>query len=259
MKSLRTFHLVLVGLLFSNFLIAQQVYFCSEVRGDGTPIGHTNNWAVGEDGGVIVVVYDNGMQNIPGGDVLIQIAQKTVTTGKMDVIERFQIPVSAPGNWATLEYHFPKAGDYRVTFLNSREVRLGSGKVTVEIDPSIKSADDRQGKYSKCKVQFCEKVDYSGHPIDQKNVFDFSGGERRFTVHINNKAPLLTDTIFVDVFRYTGNGTDANHIESLDIPVQPSWDHCSFEYSVFEPGEFMLDIFNKNDVWINSAQVKVGK
>ena len=238
---------------------AQQVYFCSSVSSDGNPVGHTNQWAVGEGGGVIVIVYDNGMQKIPGGVLLVQIRKKIVTTGRMEMIEGFEIPVNAPGNWASLEHHFDAAGEYRVNFLNSKEVRLGSGKVKIEIDPTMVSSHEGQNRYSKSKVWFCEKVDGSGFPIDKKSVFDFSGSERMVTIFINNKAPMLTDTIMIDVFRFTGIGNSANHIESLDLPVNPSWDHLAFEYSFLEPGEFMMDFFTKKDVWINSANVKLEK
>ena len=72
------------------------------------------------------------------------------------------------------------------------------------------------------------------------------------TIYLDNYLkPILSDFVYVDIFK----SPDEEMWDSYTITMQPDWDYLHFKYEFKEPGTYFIDIFNAQDIFINTGTV----
>ncbi|MBW8049613.1 MAG: caspase family protein [Cytophagales bacterium] len=260
---------VLILVLSLTFLPAfsQKVYFCSNYTEEGEPIGKSNTWTIKPTGGYVYILYNNGSDNIITSKLSLSINKLSGT--KYDQYDTRSITLESKKNWALYDYQFTEAGEYRITFLDANEKELDRDYVTIKLSEG--SQADFQYEYADTNDQsevvstdyyvssaltFCEGVDKKGKCFKPAKKWNLGKNGCSVFCKVDNKAPLKTSQLIVDVFKK--EGTDySKFVDTKYIDIEPDKNSVFFKYTFDESGEYKFNVYNKGEAWINTEYVTI--
>jgi hypothetical protein len=109
--------------------------------------------------------------------------------------------------------------------------------------------------YEYTEVIFADDVSPDGEAVNEKSIFQIpANGPAKITVALFNDEPLLTKEIVVEIY-----AEDNTLYDSFSISTKEEWNWCKFSIDIKEPGKYAIDLYNENDVYINTGYVDVVK
>lgn len=239
--SISTFFLLAVFALNS---FGQQLFFCEKVLADGSPSGVAEKWIIDDNGGAVYLLYEHY--------AALDVKKLTYTVTGKSVAASKEVYVNGEKDHAVLDYFFTEPGKYKVT--------VGIGDIVytssiIEIDRAGTSGVNTY-YYKNSQIIACESVD-GGEAVRPGKEFVISsrGGYVSFQV-INDGKPVEAEKLVVDIYRKGPDSDTYDYlVATMNYDVEKSWKKPYFRYTFNMSGDYRLNVFNENDVWINSSFV----
>lgn len=94
--------------------------------------------------------------------------------------------------------------------------------------------------------------------LGEATEFTLKNGQVEITVFLEMLEALLCSEIFVEI--YDASSATSEQIENFSINgIDPTWNYLHFKINLKKEGTYYIDLYNQNDVFINSATVVIKK
>lgn len=230
---------------------------CSEYTNDGTYTGANDSWSLKKGGNFVYFFYQS--ETLINDSIFVRIDK---SYNRKDTnfyhYDHYHLLPGASKKWAANKYTFLKTGKYKITLYDKNSKQL-TESVYANIYLDEKEYDDMYfldtWYYSQSKITFFDKV-VRDSLYDQKNVFAYDSSGTKIIVYVGqqNKKPLRTDHLFVSVYT-----ADKCHelISSHSYYTNDKWHWTHLPVYMRQKGKFIVEIYNDDDVFINSAVFEV--
>lgn len=264
--------LFLVLALFGTTISAQTVSACEDYnKSTGKPTAEGAVWTIQPAGGNIYLLYNHGTSTRGGGGIPAKVAfyiDKKVGSSYKEYVT--EILTTDGKNFVVLDQKFTEAGDYKIGVYTMEEKLLAETNITVNLKttsstttttknttPSNTTTPSSSDYYASSKVIFCEEV-VSNSPKNAATSFKIGRTGGYLQVQVDNGKALKTNRLIVKVYKKGAGSTDYNEfVETLEFPIEEHWDRPYFQYDFLKSGEYVFDIYNDRNVWINSGYVTI--
>lgn len=243
-------------LLFSNVLLAQELYVCESYTEDGTPVGPINSLEIKPYGTAIYVMLKNEKEI---KDPILYLFVDKLVGGKFTPFDSKTLSVKKTDTWTVTNFEFKEAGIYELYFLNSSQSRLATGKLEVYFTREDKKLTfpPSQNVIGGVQFTFCELV-INGKPKNPLTSLSLSRSGGQAFIYLNNHVPFGIEKIKVQVWkRSIQKSNNEELIDSKKYKILPEWSDTFFKYNFTNIGEYKIDIFDANDNFISSNIITV--
>lgn len=234
---------------------AQSVVLCESYDTQGKASGVYDSWTVSSTASYIYIVY-NQPTAMKEGLWYIYIDEYDVAQGKYIAYQTIPITPVANSTWYAHDQQFLDAGSFKVTVMFNG-TQMAEFKYSIEVLPTSVSSTTTDTLttfyYENSFVKAGTSVTAEGLLVGEAETF-YKGSNSSVDVTIyvdNNLLPFLSDFVYVDVFK----DPEEEMYDSFTITIEPDWDYLHFKYTFTEPGTYFIDIFNAQDIFINTGTV----
>ena len=235
---------------------AQSVVLCESYDTQGTASGVYDSWTVTSTASYIYILY-NQPTAMKEGSWYIYIDEYDVAQGKYIAYQTIPITPVANSTWYAHDQQFLDAGSFKVSVMFNN-TPMAEFKYSIEVTPttstSIAGTDTLTTFYHENSlVTAGTSVTAEGLLVGEAETFYLNGNASvTVTIYLDNYLkPILSDFVYVDIFK----SPDEEMWDSYTITMQPDWDYLHFKYEFKEPGTYFIDIFNAQDIFINTGTV----
>lgn len=229
----------------ANIIVSQNVYVCEKYTENGIPINPINKLEAKSYGKSANILIDN--KKSFESNILYLFIDK-LNDGKYIPFDSKILKIEKNQTWAAREYVFIEAGTYEIYFLNSNEKRIASTKLEVisEIE-SIMSKDLGNSQFV-----FCDMI-VNDRPMNPISQLSLSAQGNDIYAFINNYSAFNSDRITVKTYKRSENSDEYKVlISTKKFKVTPRWSITFFKLSFSEPGDYKIDVNEKNNKLIVS-------
>jgi hypothetical protein len=145
---------------------------------------------------------------------------------------------------------YPPADNQKVLITNNKNNEIKKDDSNNYNDPSSTFY------YINSKVKFCTELDGSQLPKNPGEVFYINPSGSWIYVWVGNDKKLATSQLIVDVYRKK-NGEYDDFVETKYYDITSTWEDTHFKYTFYNPGDYKISIYTKDNVWINSGFVTI--
>jgi hypothetical protein len=261
MKTALTFLILLV----STFAYSQQIDVCTNYSEDGAAIGANTVWNISPSGGALYLLFNNGGYAINTNTIYIYIDRQAAYDSEYTTYKTLTIPTYEDETWVASNFTFTEPGNYKISFLNQNSQTLATTYCTIKLKNATASVNNNSSVntnnnttadtyyYTNSSIKFYTTND------DSKSYTKFnispSGGWVKIKLDNSNKA-LKSKKLYFDF--YTGSNYD-QFVETKSYEISPAWANFNFNYSFQYVGNYMVKVYNDNNVLINIAYVNTLK
>ncbi len=105
-------------------------------------------------------------------------------------------------------------------------------------------------------IIICDSLNKNGEFVGVSNNFKLGPDNKvNVTIHLDNASdPFLTKAINVEVYKGA-----SELVEDFVLNIQPERNYLSFVYTFTQQGEYNIDLYTANEVYINTASVTIQK
>ncbi len=248
---------ILITFLFASSVFAQEIYFANSYTETGEPIDATIDLKIKPWGSQIYILFKNNGK--PIGDPLLYLFVDKLRGEEYKPFDSRVLNIDKNATWAVYNYEFKDPGEYEVYFMNSKQTRLATAKLKVELEDRYVEGFSVQSSryYEGAKLVFCEAV-VNGKPINILRTASMKNQNGIVYVYLNNFDALNTDTLFVQLWK-DENGDDdfEKFVESKKYKIDPTWSDTFFKYVFKKPGFYDIKIFDQNEIMIASKHIRI--
>jgi len=247
---------------------AQEIYFCSHISDQGTPIGASKSWTLGDNGGYIYILCSNHKKHIKSKSLIAHIMKKY--NGQYMNYEKRAMELQLDNTIATLDYQFTEEGNYLVSIEDNTGKQLAVNDLSIKLIkkstlntpdsvPDIKGAGilknskDPMRSYYHARTIFCKTI-INGLPSDSSAVFP--AGE--VNVVVINDHSLESDSMFVDVFK-KGYETEKYpiYITTKTIKIDRNKNQAGLTLSFDQTGQYKVVAYNNRSQTISEGYLTI--
>lgn len=253
--------LLLTGLtLFALSAVAQSVVLCEDYnKTTGEPSGIYKTWDIKSDGGYIYVVYQQP-RKISSGSWYLYIDKDWDDNGKYSAYETIELDEETSKNWIMYDFKFTEKGKYKIDIMKDG-VSQATTYTTIQFadgeEDKSSSSDDEEVDtyyYENSEIIFCESVSADGDPEMESTEFKADRtGSREVTIYLSNDKAFKTTKMYIDIYDSKSN----EKVDDYSIDVESEWDWVKFKHTFTRPGEYYVDIYNADDIFINTATLTI--
>jgi hypothetical protein len=255
-----TNYIILLLILFSVTVSAQQVYFVESYTEDGTPIGAANEWEIKPWGSFLYILLDTEDDTLRGNILYLFVDKKE--DGEFQPFDSKTINIHYNQKWVVYNYKFTQTGEYDVYFITADQQRFAGERVKIKFEESFTNPSRNVGRsyYDNCKIIFCRKVLVGGKPLGITNSIGLSNNSGQIYVLLNNYRALNTSKILVDIWRKKNRAYEYDEfVESKKFRINPDWPDTFFKYNFTEVGDYKITVYDENEGLIKSGYFTVTK
>ena len=107
--------------------------------------------------------------------------------------------------------------------------------------------------YENSEIKFCESVTSTGDVEGEATSFHADrNGSREVTIYISNDKAFKTTKMYIDVY-----DKNDKKVDDFNVDAQEEWDWIKFKETFTALGEYTIDIYNADNIFINSATVTI--
>lgn len=243
--------IVFAVLSYVSVTAQNTLVLCEKYSETGVATGIYSNWTITPTAGYVYLLY-NQSRNLSSGLWYLYIDKDWDNTGVFSPYETISLTPDVSKNWTAYDYNFKEAGDYKAYIMFNGE-QMASTSFNIAMDAGVSGSNSdaiTTYYYENSNVLFCESVNSSGDPTGVKSIFTRTGGSVTTTVYMtNSEKAFKTDLIYADVYK---TGTEDMY-DSYNFTIEPDWDWIKFNYTFTEPGEYVIDLYTSDDIFINSS------
>ncbi|MCB0508668.1 MAG: hypothetical protein R2739_00700 [Chitinophagales bacterium] len=261
MKNISLFFLL--SLVFGFNAIAQtpKVELCESYNKEtGKTSGLYKAWDIPKDGGYIYIVYN---QDKTIKDKLTLDVQKKNKNGDFVSYDTktFDNDAASSKKWAMYDYLFTEAGEYKISVRDNKNKILATTSTDIgfmkdKTDSDDDSDDDAKDTYyyENTSITFGDDVK-NAEVIGERDTFKLKNGKVDLVALLYNDDALKCKSITVSIY----NGKDYETlVDELTFTIESlDWNWVKLPISVKEKGNYVVDIYNNYDTFINSGYFTV--
>ncbi|MBK8951457.1 MAG: hypothetical protein IPM85_03035 [Chitinophagaceae bacterium] len=155
---------------------------------------------------------------------------------------------------------FSGKGKYKCTVRLNGQVKATT-TITVDVKKDMDNVemDDDDASdtyyYEDSEILFCKSVDKQGNTTGEASTFAL-GTTKQITLTVyteNDGNPFKTKEVYATIYK------NNKVVKEYDLDITPEWTYFSFKHTFTEPGEYVVDLYNGKDVFINSATLTITK
>ncbi|HMU98122.1 MAG TPA: hypothetical protein PLC61_00225 [Chitinophagales bacterium] len=255
-------------LLISVAVNAQTIVGCENYdENTGKTTGEYSSWDISANGGYVYLHYSQPKKITKP---LTLYVDKKNTSGNFVAYatEYFENDVKSGKNFAVYDFKFTEAGTYKIIALADGQ-ELASKILTIQFkegeEPNSDSSNDENSDeevdtyyYEESTVVIATDVDEDYNPIGEADEFYAKrDGTTPLKIVVSNPERFATELFYIDIY-YTDPETEKEVKETtLETEVNPDWIVSSTDYTFKKRGKYYIDVYNGNDVFINSASIEI--
>lgn len=249
--------LFLTSLCFIINAQDNKLLLCTEYFNDGTYSGAYEGWNINKDGNYMYIFYES-LSTI--NDTLFVRIDKSFNRKDTNYYEydHYYLVPGESRKWAVNKYIFTKTGNYKITVFDRNNKQLAKPYIT-----NIKIFDKDYNDmyfidtwyYSQSTINFYEKT--SGDTMYGKtDTFNYQLTGNKMILYIaqENKLPFKTSHLLVSVY---SADICHEHISTYTYSVDEKWYWTHIPLYIYRKGKFSVEVYNEDDVFINSAKVEI--
>lgn len=249
--------LLLLILTIGSLAIAQNsVVLCTSYTEEGIADGIYDQWNIKPGGGYIYIMYKQ--EKTIKDALTLQIDSLNTATGNYSNYATAEMAQPEGKNWVIYDMLFTQPGKYSIKVLNGKKELAVTNAEVFLVDDSSNSVDTSDGGidtyyYENSEIVFATDVTENLEPIGQSTEFSMGNDTTvQVVVIITNDKRFATDMFYVDIY-----DSDENLYETFTINIDPEWDIVKFNQKFNKKGGFFVDIYNGNDIFINTGIVTI--
>lgn len=264
-----------IGILFSFIFLLNlssraqtsvngKVVLCDSYDDYGAPTGIHSSWDIKSDGGYVYILY-NQDRNI-SQELLLYVDKKNSNGSYVAYDTRyFKYDANNKKKFAVYDYKFTEAGDYKITVNTGYDV-LASTYTSVNVVSNDENSENKKKASSKSnefdtyyyedsKITFGESIDANAVVSGEASSFQLRNGKRDIFCKIQQDKDLNITQLVVEVY----GGDDYKEkifSQTYSIPSK-TWNWVKVPLSFTKPGKYVVDMYNENDIYLNSGYVDI--
>lgn len=246
-------------IILSFSVHAQSLVLCESYDTQGAATGVYTSWDIKPAGSYIYMLY-NQSTNFRSGVYYIYIDKYYESSSSYGAYQTIEMKPESSQNWVALDQFFTEAGEFSASFMfNGTAMATTSFDIDLVADSSTVASNTDIGidtyYYEDSDVDFGTSVDDLG--VLQGEAETFSLGDAGIvsirTLVNNFGIPFKTNLMYVDVYK---EGSETV-IDGFDIACEQDWDFVHFSIDFKDPGVYYVDIYNGDDIFINTGTVTI--
>lgn len=208
---------------------------------------------------VYYVFYNDGKKITE--DIFLYVDKYNEKTREYDIFDTRDMVISDNKKWAMFDYDFTEGGKYKLAAANANGEILASVVNTINWsgEKADKKSDDSDDEvdtyyYENSEVLFCTGVSENGEPEGESDEFTMSRGASSIevTTYVSNDKPFKTSKFYVDIY-----DSDEELVDTYEYTVEEDWDWAKFPITLKKRGEYNIDVYNADDIFVNSASLTI--
>lgn len=257
--------LLFIAFLLPIFLFAQNgtVQFSEKYDSEtGENSGHYTSWDIQPTGGFIYIVYS---QDIAIREPLVlEVEYKEYADDDFTQLEvhNFLNDVTSKKKYAMYDLEFNKAGTFKVI------VKTKNGKFLAQATTKINVVDDSKSSneeltsdyYENSVIKFGTSAGENATIYGEATEFKYKSGKTPVVISITNGKVFKCEEIKLSVYKKTKiNGKeDTKLVQTIPVTgIGADWDWVYATIDFTERGDYIIDVWNENDVFINTGYVTI--
>lgn len=246
--------LILFALLInaSSSLYAQKLVACESYDSAGKASSVYSTWDIKPAGSYIYLHYSQPAALGSGAWTLL-IERDSTSSGKFITHKKVTLQPRKGKNWIVNDAFFPGKGKYKCTIRWNGQIKATT-ILTVEVknDMDDEDAEDTY-YYEDSEMIFCKSVDKEGNTQGDATSFSLgTGSKATISIYIQNDGkPFKTKKVYATIYK------GLNKVKEYDLDIESEWNFFSFKHTFTEAGEYTVEIYNGNDVFMNTANVTI--
>ncbi len=250
-------YFTIIILIFVSNIYAQEIFFANSYTESGEPVDATLDLKIKPWGTQVYILFRNDGK--PIGDPLLYLFVDKLRGEEYKPFDSRVLNIDKDATWAVYNYEFKDPGKYEVYFMNSKQHRLATAKLNVELEDKYVEAFSVQSSryYEGAKLEFCEAV-VNRKPVNVLRTASIKKLNGTVYVYLNNFDALNVDTLFVQVWKdEDGDNEFEKFIETKKYKINPEWSDTFFKYVFTKAGLYQIKIFEKNEILIAAKHIKI--
>ena len=250
---------IVISLFFlTNHLNAQnKLLLCTEYDQNGNYKGAYDEWRIGKGGNFMYLFYES---STPINDTLFVMIYKTFNRKDTSLLEydHYYLVPDVSKKFAVNKYIFTKSGKYKITVYDRNNKQIAQPYVAdislIESDYSDEHFVDTW-YYKTSEIKFYESV-VNDSMVGKNTVFNYKTSNNNVILRIEqqNKQPFKTRHFYCKIYSADNCheliGTDTYYIDE-------NWHWTYVSVNINQKGKFIVELYNDDDVFINSAQLEI--
>lgn len=242
----------------SNQVVAQnKLLLCTDYDRNGNYKGAYTEWQIAKGGNFMYLFYESAK---PVEDTVFVMIHKTYNRKDTTLMEydHYYLVPDASEKFAVNKYIFTKAGKYRITVFDRNNTQLAPAFFA-----NINLIEDNYSDlhfvdtwyYRTSTIDFYEKT-VGDSMIGKNTVFNLNPADKNIILRIEqqNKQPFKSSHFYCKIYSadecHELIGTDTYYIDE-------NWHWTYISVNLNQKGKFNVELYNDDDVFINSAQLEI--
>ncbi|MBK6731428.1 MAG: hypothetical protein IPG60_10880 [Bacteroidetes bacterium] len=247
--------LLFLTLSFGLLVLAQNsVVLCTSYNDDGITAGIFEQWEIEPTGGYIYLVYNQ--EKIIKDQLQVQMDKLDETTGNYVAYFTGDMSMQEGKNWAMYDLGFSETGKYIIKVMKGKK-ELANTNTEIFLQKADKNISNTGAidtyYYENSVIKFGTSETDEGLPVGENTEFSLGSNDSiTLRIFLTNDKVFATDKFYVDVY-----DDEDDLVDAFTIKIDPEWDQVRFNQWFTKRGEYIIDIFNADDIFINSGEVTI--
>ena len=221
-----------------------EVYTTNDVNESSGTGPKVSAFEIPAEGAYIHVIVDNGSKSIETDHIEIDVYKDVSGTYTFQETKKYDLPKpNLSGTW--LKYTFYSAGSYRFDVYNKESAKIGAAYCTVTI-----KGGSSKGNYSSASVYCTDQAPNSYGEATSYISFTITKGESQYIYLVANNGSnaLNTDELIVFIDKKVSGDWKQQDKKIFTTTSSYTYEYMKIYFS--EKGDYRLDVYNKDMVWI---------
>ncbi len=247
-------------IIFSIFFPVQgqnKLFLCAQYQVDGSYTGAYKNWKIQKEGNFMFLFYESETSIEDSLYIRIDKVFDRKDTNYYEYDHYYLLP-GLSKKWAANKYTFTKTGKYKISVYDRQNNLLTSPYFTTIIfdDSSYNNIHfPDTWYYSNSNMAFYEKV--SGDTLyGKKEIFPYQPDGNKIILYIgqNEERPFKSNHLVAKTYT-----ADKCHelLGTNTFYIKDNWYWTFLTIYINQKGKYDIELFNEDDVFINSAKVEI--
>lgn len=256
------FSALVMFIMFSASVFAQKkIEACEDYdKKTGETSGVYTSWDASAKTPYVYFVFSNDGKRIDG-DVFLYVDKYNEKTREYDIFDTKTMEISENKKWAMFDYDFTEGGKFKLSAADEDGNILASVINTINWsgEKGSSSSDDESDEvdtyyYENSEVLFCTSVSENGDPDGVAEEFSMPRGATSIdvTTYVSNDKPFKTTKFYVDIY-----DSNSDLVDTYEYNIEEDWDWSKFSITLKKRGDYTIDVYNAEDVFVNSATLTI--
>jgi hypothetical protein len=260
--SLLSIFLIVALSMNAQTSVGGKVVLCDSYDDYGTPTGIHSDWSIAPEGGYVYILYTQ--DRYIGQELSLYIDKKNKSGNYVAFDTRyFKYDADNKKRFAVYDYEFKEEGDYKISVVINGTNTLATTYSNVAFTVPKENIENKKKAgnvvdtyyFEDSKITFGTAIDDKAVVSGEAGSFSLMNGKRDIVAKLQQDKDLNVTQVVVEVY----GGVDYKekvYTQTYNIPSK-TWNWIKVPLSFTKPGKYVVDMYNEDDVFINSGYVEI--